>query len=562
MSVGVALARTLFARHRVGLTVCACYLLAYTAAQAFFKDHLGNIAPALMFIVLMVISFYVLAVFIHSDSDVGTPGSTYPVHYFHLPVQTRDLVIWPLLFGTGCCALLGVAIAYSTRTLGANFSLLDAVLVMVAILTTLQAIFWYPFGIPYAKLLLTLFGLSAVTILAFSTSLFSFTPIQKAIAFSLLIALSVFAIGRGVRRARIGEVWSSGSSLSRKSEVTKTMREEKPFKNAAQAQFWYEWRQQGRTLPILSTLLFLIFLIPYYWNNTLTPIQSLQDPATGIMPTVPTFLWSYYPLVIGLMGIYSWMIGCGARKTDVKRGDKTFHLFFGTRPMTDEALVWSKLKVAAASSLAAWGLLAALSIPILFANGGRATNMELVGLPAPMYAILPSFITPQAGFRILCVILIAVFFTWRNYVIGFWTELSGNLLYRYAQPLLSVFAIVGLIVWSNMYRPVSLNWVPYALGILLAFKVIVAVMVSYHLLKTQAIAVCSLMKLSLGYAVGVALLGGLSVYAIGTKFAEYENVPALINILPITFTFALLLYVPFTRILLAIATLSQNRHRV
>jgi len=562
MSVGLAMTRVLLDRHRAGLIVVGSYVaLSMATVLAFGSAHLPDFGAFLIFAGLAVCGFYLTTVFVHSDSDVAIPGSTYPSHYFTLPVKTRDLVLWPVFAGIlvlgGTTCLLTLAIRYA----GYGINPIDATLFIVALLTVLQAIFWSPLGIPYSKMILTIAALVGLISLSFSSSLPGVSPAMKDGFFVAVVALAIAITGRGVARARMGDAWISVPTAETETETrNRPLKKRPPFETAADAQFWYEWRQQGKALPTMGFVFFFVFLIPYAFNDTLSPVPALGRPDSDIVPTVPTFLVAYYPMLIGLMALYGWAIGCGAKRTDLKRGDRTFHLFFGTRPMTDESLVWTKMKVAAASTALAWGLLLLACVPILFVNGGFYRQGESVGEMAPLYRVLAPYLTVGVVLRALAIVAIAAFMTWRNYVIGFWAELSGSLALRYAQPLVAAAIYIVLASSNSLFRGEHLDWAIGGLVLLLAAKIVAAIGVATKQIQSGLVQRASMARAVVGY-LGAVVFFEAAVLSLPEPIFAMSDFGGKAGMVKTIYVLLVPLAVPIVRILLAVTMLSNNRHR-
>src|SRR5262245_53665503 len=122
-SPALAIAWELWRRHRWGLAATAAYTLAVAAVwrvlrpedvarsigQAFFAEAMqGGLSVAdLIHAVGSVTAFpavmalvYLYAVFGYGDqADLAAKDSNFPHRMFVLPVSTRKLVAWPMLYG-------------------------------------------------------------------------------------------------------------------------------------------------------------------------------------------------------------------------------------------------------------------------------------------------------------------------------------------------------------------------------------------------------------------------------------------------------------------------------
>lgn len=571
MNAGLAVTKTLLIRHRVGLPVVAGYMA--LSAIVFLTWRKSGIALPISIVLLIglaICGFYLTSVFLHTDADVATPGSTYPPHYFTLPVKTTVLVIWPVLVSLICVGGGTMLMCMALAKAGFDIDVYSATLLSVSSLTALQAIFWYPLGIPYSKLVLTLAMIGVLIAVTFASSIFEWPNAVRMVSFLVISLVSVWVTAIGVGRARIGESATRQIRFRERTDKRKKLSLKPRFLNAEKAQLWYEWRQHGTTLPILTAIVTGLFFIPYGWSNTLSPVYALKLPDSNVLPTVPTFILVYYPVLLMLMPVYSWAIGCGAKRTDLKRGERTFQLFFGTRPMRDESMIWSKLKVASLSTLAAWGVLVIGTIPILFVKCGhylpvnyqtgqseRPDRLYIDGLP--LYQTLAPYMTKEALVFIASIIFVALFFTLRNYIIGFWSEVSGRLLFKYFQPAVGAVVVGATIAWATTWRksPPIEDFV-MVFAALASLKLVLSVVLAFQNYKSGLMQARSLMLLALVYVSLTAALSYFGNIAFGPFVAAFgwDKLSGLIFVILLS-----ICYVPLLRILISVPALSLNRHR-
>src|SRR2546421_9229201 len=99
-SPAYGLAWQLWRQYRRGLTALLLYGIAVSLIfQTAAAGRLGDLRiPATL--PLMFGLLYLMAVFTHPDADVAATRSGYPAHLWVLPVRTRELVAWPMLYGT------------------------------------------------------------------------------------------------------------------------------------------------------------------------------------------------------------------------------------------------------------------------------------------------------------------------------------------------------------------------------------------------------------------------------------------------------------------------------
>lgn len=558
MNGGMGVLTSLFGRHRIGLLITLAFLsVASAIVLVVGKERMPDFGGLLVFLGFTIALFYLVAVFLHSDSDVATPGSTYPTYYFTLPVKTSELALWPVLGGIIFVGLLTFGVSFAIDKAHYSFNYIGATFVVVSLLTTMQAVFWYPIGIPYSKLVLSIAVIVGLFLLGFSRSIWGIGEGVQTGIYIAVISISVGIAWLGVVKAR------SGLSIFNLSNLHMSVGDRlnlPPFSNPNSAQLWYEWRQQGRLFPGITLAFVLIFVAVSYTNDTLSPLDVLAT-STEVMPTASTFLSVFYRMMIVLLPVFAWVVGFGMKRTELKRGDGSFHLYFATRPLADSSMVWAKFRVALKSTMWAWTFMVLATIPFLFTPAGRYVNGHSSGPEGMLYQILPEFLTPQILVMVLCGLLGFMFLSWRNLVVGLWTELSGNINLRYLQPFSSILIYIGVISLPSWVFK-DMTWFAYLVVGLLVLKFALAIKVGFSM-RTQGLLTNRQLVLNATYYVTcVLVLYGCACVVLGPTIAERQNAfsqELLWN--HFNLLLVVLWWVPIVRILLATKMLSLNRHR-
>lgn len=570
MKTGLAITTTILRRHRVGLlAVAACYCaslpILYVHSLAHFNDVLRIVLAIAFTIPLLVVPFgalYLIAVFTNPDSDVASPRSTYPSHYFTLPVRSFELALWPMAVG---CSLLAGATALFVfvinRRFGGSTSLVEMALVGAAFMAMFQAIFWFPFGLRYSKLVLTFLAVILLTLVMLSESLVGVGRAGREGIYAAVILLSFIGAIVGLGRARTGPsrqskvAYREGEAPSRRAKAIKFR---KPFRSPEAAQFWYEWRRQGILLPVVTAVLIVLFLIPQFFDSTLEPIPGVQ-PKLGLLPSGPAYLLTYFPVLIVAIFVASWAIGGGAKRTDVKReGDRSFHLTFATRPMTDVGMAVQKFKAAAFGSLVSCVLILVLLVGIMFCPSKMydVGDQSYVGNVHPLFQNLMLYLTPAFWVDVGCFLLIVVALSVRNSVAGIWAELSEV---RGWSATCAIASLTGFLIWAFVRQWLVPVNVYFVVGVLLAAKFGALGFVIFHqwrrgILRPRFLGIVlglfCITCVALEAAVRWLARGAVLPSPITEGMAEFQMIPFLV-----------VFWVPIVRILLAPEMLYLNRHR-
>jgi hypothetical protein len=591
-SPALGLAWQLWERHRLGISLLGAYLLALiTVANFVPAAYFSKIS---VFMCAMLFGFgllYLMGVFTYPDADVAATVSGYPPYLLTLPVRTRDLVLWPMLYGIITVAAGWIVLAqWVILPRGGMVWVWWPAAMLAAILACLQAIFWSPVGLPYMRLVLSLAIIPLLMTIGFTAGQNGTAPAALT-AFFLCILPVAYAIAyNGVARARRGDspeyAWfperaPRHEALEQSAAQTAISHASKPFASGAIAQLWVEWKRNGIIFPLVTIGVCLLYTVPVFMVKETAPLspraewaQSFAAGRNGPLPNpglggvelnvwVKTYLLSFLMMTV----FFGSIIGGGLRKGDTRKKDLSLHLFLATRPMTDLEMVWIKLKAAALSSLAAWGVMTLFIILWLMAPGKEG------GRTGPFLLLLWEFATPE-GLILLALCLFGLFaWTWRNQVVSLFVDLSGRSWLVIGYPIF-MFVVMTMAVINgtkfvseDAHSPHPHNWQAIALCagvILIALKCVLAVWTVQKLRHDQLIKTEVLAKL-----IGAWLLTAIAVFGLlilfRTQVPGYTAFFGLPDISPALETrnlaFFAILFVPFNRLALAPLSLAWNRHR-
>ena len=548
----------------------AAYLVFFELVVARYA-HSEN--HSIIFIVGSVVLFIcylgLIAIFMYQDCDVATKGSAYPAHMLTLPVRSVQLVLIPMGLGTIVVMVSGFLISKAIQGNYDPFPVIWPTFLMTAILAMLQAIFWYPIGVPYAKLVLTILGIPSI--LYFTAMILADSKSQTTVCQWLgIFTVICYAIAyHGVVRARRGDIQMFTISLPKNRIQRKRITHWSRFSDMFAAQRWYEWRQQGLVLPSLIGLLCLIFGYILSTDKLLGPAYEFSQSTTGLAPMVPSVLRVYSYLLLCLIPIVAWVVGCGARRSDVKHQDRTFYLFFGTRPMSDGALVAQKLRMALRSTLAAWGIVFVFVMYLLQTTGGvfDLKTQSPISKERTVYSLIVEFSSPSLIFWICSGFVILVAITWRNFAIGFWTELSGKTYLRYGYPIGVMLSITGfytisaLVVRWNPQFLATWNSILIIVWLIFPMRVFLSGFLISRQLRSGLLSKKCLRNGILGCAltfgvlcfISLAMTSQLRYELVVHGLSQAKSVALIIGLV--------ILWTPIVRILLATEMLHRNRHR-
>lgn len=312
-------------------------------------------AWALLLFPMLTSLVWVLNAFTHTEGDSKRGFSGIPTRMFTLPVRTGFLV--------GCLAIYGIAavlvtyFAWAIIIRGITGFALPLRWPAVSLATSMicfQAAVWGLASFPWTRILVISFG--ALGIIALNAMLagagvthLDREPILTAVLLSFL-PVAIVAAWYGVKSERCGgwRPWGWVRSPWH-AFADRLPRRTRPFRTAAAAQFWFEWRRRGFFLSFALAFSIAGGACLYF------PFASITDsgfPVAGAVSMVILPLW------------FGGLIGIGLAKTDYWSPEVAMQPFQAIRPVTDGELLTAKLKVATGIVVLGWsiGLLLVLAL--------------------------------------------------------------------------------------------------------------------------------------------------------------------------------------------------------
>lgn len=528
-------------RHRWPLIVLAGYvlvlgmskLLILGPGQPVRLDPPDGLAGALIAPFSMTFMYFLAVFSFGRAGDLAARQSIYPARMFTLPVRTAALAGWPMLYGTVAMASLWLAAALFARwPWGIAVPWIWPALLAAAFLAWTQALLWMPYGLRGLRVLVTvlwLVALDAVVLLALHYK----APEPVMVAFlAPQIPLAYLAACFAVARARRGDVpdWRGAFvRIGRRADVPPRRRA--PFSSPARAQRWFEWRQQGRSLPA--------------WVGLLLPFEL------ALLVVTPELV---FPTLLGMLLTPPVMAGFAAAtaRPSNPQGRDAYGVapFLATRPLTSAALTAAKLKMAIGSTLAAW-LLVLVAIPLgLTLSGTWPVVIERARQGIETVGTLRAIVIALLGVSGLLAS------TWKQLVQNLCIGLTGRAWVIKASVFLSlsVLTLLGPIAqWIDDNRDVR-AWLWDAFLFLPAVgvgcKMAAAAFAATRLWEGRLLGDRALITGAAGWMAAVLALYGVLVWLVATPFIP-RYLLALVAILAI----------PLVRLAAAPLALQWNRHR-
>ncbi|MHB8637744.1 MAG: hypothetical protein ACYC96_14860 [Fimbriimonadaceae bacterium] len=553
-SVAYGLGWHIVRRHRLGLSVLAAGALGLVTLR-----HTPGIVDGVLIGCTIWFCFgllYVAAIFTQPEADITGPGSGYPNHLFVLPVRTRDLVLWPMLFGAAALAIGWLLVAGLVLNRPPHVApVLWPACMLAAILSALQALFWTPVRFPQARVVIAL-GLLGGFVYFGSGNPLGWNQGFLAAAFLLVVPVAYAVAVAGVARARRSdEVAHSPSKVSR----TRPVRIMPPFASPQRAQFWYEFRRGGLVFPLIVLAVCVVASIPLFFYHGM----GFLIPASSISANL--YVSVYIVGLIRGVPFIAWILGGAVRISGSRTGALTMPAFIATRPLTSLELLVPRLKARTASALVACGILL-LCVLVWFRLPAQVIDLDTqrplsqAPLLTLLWRALPLRKLAAAGIYLLLIVAI----TLRNYLVGQFASLSGKpaLAYGYmAAAYGSPIMAVSLMAALNYHIPDMAGWFAlFAIAVTLkaaASAFVVVQLLRRKLTSTKAIAgAISLWCVAAGCLYAGFLFihsetGGLD-RLIGFSDLHAAAAPGTLFLMAVFWT-------PFARIAAALLTLDSNR---
>lgn len=475
---------------------------------------------------------YFIAVFSFGlNGDLAARQSIYPARFFTLPVPTAELARWPMFYGASAMMLLWFAAATVGRwALNMNLPWVWPAFLAAAVLAWTQVFMWMPYGLRGLRVIAAvtvLISLDTIVILAINFNwsegaLIAFLAPQLPVAY--------FCACLAVARARRGVVpdWS----LFSRTAVAQTR---PPFRSSAAAQLWFEWRRNGKSLPVMVAIVL--------------PFELFLPFITGYGST--TFIFELLTFILLTPIAMAGFAGATVSKAN-PFGREVYGLtpFTATRPLTSAQLITAKLKMAMVSTLAAW-VVVFVAVPLGFAWSGA----DAVPIEWARWAI-DTIGTARAIVFALLVLFALIVTTWMMLVQSLYLGLTGR------EWVVKTSGFVGLVIvmaigptfeWISdnveVRRWLWDGWTmfPVALAVL---KVIAAIWIARRLFQTRLIGDRAMVFGAACWTLAVFFLYAVLVWWIDTPLIQRHMLAV----------FAILA-VPLVRVSAAPLALAWNRHR-
>jgi hypothetical protein len=416
-----ALLWEIWRQHRWTVAAIVCFTAAGRLLDEVPSSSLTTLCAMIAFVLLF-------AAFYYTDSGGGRGVGGFPRRLFTLPVSSLRLVAVPMLGGIISSQLLYL-LWMEPLTRGGSTSRVFIAVLIAAVMVCYLTVLWTCAGLGSLRLIIV----GVITTAAFEIGLLpsfppSPPPVWRSEAGLAALVAGVAFVAFLMAWTHVARLRAGGGHRARRieslfswiAEASATKR--KAFETPAAAHFWFEWQCSGKVLPALVGGVVLVVIAP----------MSMRIGADGTMP-----------LLLGALAtpiIMSIPVGAGFSRPTFWSEDLAVPAFVGVRPMSDDDIVATKVKVAAASVALAWlVLLSFVAVWLSF----WANLDSLSRLAIQLWAFHGRSVAAVYGIAAL-VVIAGVFLTWRFLVSRLWSGLSGR------RPLF-VASVMSFVVMAIAY---------------------------------------------------------------------------------------------------------------
>lgn len=519
-------------RLRVGLIALGAYLVVLAAVQwlaprpPIRADR--ELLTAFTVIVPLFAAFtHFVAVFTHGlAGDLAARQSMYPARLFTLPVTNAALAGYPMLYGSlAVAALYVVGNLVAFRPAGFDLPVFWPPLFLAVFLSWVQVFTWMPYGLPGMRAVIVVLFLVLLDVVVMVTLELR---VRETVMIAILapqVPLAYLAARSAVGRARRGDEPDWGIALGRLRErAGAAVRAPERFLSPRAAQLWFESRQHGRSLP--------------GWVAMVVPFEIALLYVVRDEPRVLTAI-----TLVGMLLTPPFLAAFVAANV-------SFTAFLATRPLSTAALVSAKLKMALASTAAAW-LLLLVALPL------GITLADAWPVVVARFDSVARFIgAPRTAALVLLAVGALVLWTWKQLVQGLCIGLTGREGLIKGSVLLRLcwLVVLGLVVHGVMtsreVRSALWNGAPWILAALAALKVSCAAWTVTRLARARLVGDRALVVGAASWLIVVAALYGVLAWLL-----DAPQVAGHILLL------LAILAVPLLRPSLVALALAWNRHR-
>jgi hypothetical protein len=386
-----------------------------------------------------------------------------------------------------------------------------------------QALMWMPYGLRGLRVAIAVICLTAVDAIVFIAIDNEARELTMIALLAPQLPLAYLLAWIAVGRARRGDV-PNWSIRAHRATATAAALSNAVFRSPWRAQWWFEWRQHGWTLPAMVAMVVPAELLLWFIPGTNSPTVFITLVAVLI---TPPFLAAFAAARLAVPIPFS-----------------------ATRPLTTGSLIAAKLAMSIVSTLAAWAI---VGVAILAAAEASGKSAALLDRARAIIDVTGALRFVAVASLILAAVIAS---TWKQLVQSLCIGLSGRRWLIRSSVLLAllVFMAIGpLIDWIGsrpQVQAVLWHGVPWILAAFVIAKTIAASAVASTLIVRGVLSDRTMIVGALSWLGCVTVVYGVLAWLVASPLVPRHELGA----------FAVLL-VPLTRIAAAPLALTWSRHQ-
>jgi len=441
MSSGVVVLQLMVYRFRRVYFLFCGYVLFLILLAHFPKTWIADPVAGLLCVPFVLGLLATVFGFVNMEADIASPASAFSPWLLRLPLKTTSLVFWPMaaaaIWGSlswavfSACYLRPRGIVAPIGWPAANFAALSL---------SLQAVLWVPVRHGAVRLLVAITVTLTIALFGVIAMSLEMPEGQITAAYLAVSAVSVLVGWVGLIRART----SPTSRRQRSVDAVATgsppqIGVRKPaFKSPQSAQFWLEWRRQGRLLPILTAFGLFAMSVPMFVYSDTEKLSGSETIRVNIWMVTALPYLPWIPL------LFATVIGMGARPSDLRGNDGVYHLYHATRPLSATELFGAKIRSITAGIM----LTAAITIGVILI-WICIPNASDKGKPVSYLSTFIGMLHYKDWVAIVGFGLALIAWAWRNQAVGAFVDYVPSRKMAQAYPVVVVFTFVALLCFAG-----------------------------------------------------------------------------------------------------------------
>lgn len=554
MNTGFVVLRLMVHRFRRLYLVFSCYLVGLVILAHLPKEWISEPIAGLLCMPFMLGLLTTVFGFVSMEADIASPSSAYSPWMLRLPLRTGALAVFPMVAASvwGAASWIVFASCY-LRPRGIDAPIWWPALLFIALALSLQSILWCPFRRGEIRLIIAIATTTAIGLFGLIAAGYDWSSEKISLVYAVLCVAFAGLAWAGLARARTSPSTArvGPDETQSASPQTRIRRTKKAFRSPRTAQFWLEWRRQGRLLPMLTSFGLAAMSLPLLLSHETQSVYGDESVRANIWISIAFPYLPWIPL------LFATVIGMGARPADIRGTEGVYHLYHATRPMSSRDMYRAKTHAITAGVM----LTALITIGTMLTWALIPSGIEN-GSPTSYYGKNLATLAPANMWLLVGMAVALTAWTWRNQTVGAFVDYLPSKNAARAYPAVVVLGGAAALSFSQELRvdfqdANSPLWLSALFGVLLLTKIGLAAAFSLKLVRLRPASSGDLISALATWA----LFAGIAAATFGwIAYAMPKGALPVAFQHPVPELFAALL-VPLARPFAARIALECGRHR-